>query len=609
MSKAIPHGETISVEAPPRRLALGWARRPLGQASAPLAAWRLAAPWIAFTSALTIVTYATYGYLYQVWPQFFLEYVMRYTGQLKGDWATSYPSQHWAFAHLLALLPPSSLRVVCFLLWVAGLVVLWGSFAALARALGASWAAATGAALVAVSTGFHGLGLSEPVTGFLYPTNLAFALAVGAIAALLRRRAVGLGVLLGLATLLHPDVGALGVLVIFPAFVYLERDRVRSQTVRFGVAFVVFAGAALYHVVTEQALSSSLSARQRYELLALVRAPWHYLYRVFPRYEYAQTFGWVLVLVLALALLGRGRARLALAWIAAACGAACFLGAVASEIGRPLFLVQLQTARLTSLLILIAIVAAAAVLDRRIGPWSGVALVLVPLLAPTIANGILALHHLPGVLAQLVTTSSVEAGCVAVLLLVVRRPVLRIGSPAVRGDVPRQRAVLAVVLAVTAISLIQPFQQSRAAMRSQADRDWVAVAKEAQANSHPGDVVLVPPEEDLFQLFSHRAVVATFGSFEFGQGDAEWIRRMTTITGNPRAAEPALTTDVIQRLHVLAQSYQRTVEHSRTPICRYHVKLVVAEHGTRTPPWLSLIGTTTTFALYRVAPGTCGPVV
>jgi hypothetical protein len=566
---------------------------------------RRALPWIAIPVGLSFVTYTQTGYQYRIWPQLFLEYMQRHSGKLRADWTTSYPDAHWAFTHALELVPTAALSSVVFVLWALGLVGLWLAFASLCRALGVPWLGVVGAGLLAVFTGFAGLGLSAPVTGFLYPVNLAFAFTVAALAALLHGRAILSGAFLGLATLIHPQVGALFVpVIVIGAFYFFGANRWR-RLAELIAAFLVPAAPALYVVLTQQAFGSSLPSHRLYDLSVIVRAPWHFLYRAFTTLEYAESLSWVAVLVVALFVLRARRERGTLAVALGACVAISALGAIASQIGRPLFLIQLQTAHLSSLAVLLGIVAAAAALGQFVGAWTGPMLMLTALLTPLMRDGLLTFHHLPGRIATLVNTSSVEAW--AALVLVVGLAWATSRGTAIPSSAGMPRIIpfaFACTLAVTAVSLIGSYQTARAQTLSQAQQDWRAVAERAKQVSSPADQVLVPPEQDLFSLYSDRPVVVTFGSFGFSAGASQWVRRMNDVTGNSHVLEPSLMS-AADRTNLIATSYDRTVASSAAPICRYDVKLVVVSSSVTPPRWLSLVEKTPTYALYKVSRPPC----
>jgi hypothetical protein len=568
---------------------------------------RRALPWIAVPVGLSFVTYTATGYAYQVWPQFFLQYPLRYSGKLRDDWATSFPPTNWAFTHLLALVPSSALSAVVFALWAFGLVGLWLAFASLCRALGVTWLGVVGAGLLAASTNFAGLGLSQPVTGFLYPTNLAFALIIAALAAMFHSRITLAGAFLGLATLVHPQVGILAAPVVVVGALFLGMRSWR-RFAAFFVAFLIPAALSIYMVLTQQALGSNLSSHQQYELFAVVRAPWHFLYRAFSTMDYAVSLSWAVVLAAALLLLRARRNRGGLAVMFGACVVICSLGALASQIGWPLFLVQIQTARLSSLVILLAIVAAAAAISQFIGAWTGPTLMLVALLTPLVRDGLLTYNHFRSISAALVSTSSVEAGTALVLILGLAWATSKGSAIAPSSVAPRVvQFAFVCTLAVTAVSLIGPYQTARALTSSQVERDWIAVGERAKLVSNPTDQVLVPPDQDLFALSSDRPVVVTFGSFEFAAGASQWVQRIIAITGNPHVLDPSPPMTVMDRLSLMASWYDQTVAHSAAPICRYKVKFVVVGSSVPPPPWLSLVEKTQTYALYKVSRPPCPP--
>ena len=567
---------------------------------------RTVLPWLLVATGLGVASYTTTGYQYQVWPQDFLEYVLRYAGRLQGDWTTSTPNQHWAFAHALALVPASLLSGTVFVLWLLSLGGVWLAFAAVCRAFGLSWPSVLGAGLVAASTGFAGLGLSRPVIGFLHPTAVSFALTVAALAAVLYAKPVLVGLALGLAILVHPDVGVLGTLAVLPAQVLTTPMRPWRRHLPLVLALVIPAAPAFYYAFTNLALGSSLTEHRRYVLLALVRLPWHFLYRAFPAAEWAMAVGWVLVFIIAIPFLPSDRRRRTLVVTAIASVTLCTLGGIASQFGRPLLLVQLQTARLTSLLVLLGIVAGFAAVHRFAGRWTGVVGVLVFLLAPPLQNAVLGNHQLPGRLATLVSTSSAEA---AIVLLVIAGLGWALRGQMIRDQDSRaEPVVFGGLLVAAALTLAVPFQNVWAAKPSQAQRDWVAIAKDSRAVSRPRDIFLVPPGGlQLFPLWAFRPVVATFGSWEFGVGDSEWVRRISIVTGgDPRVFKPTGSANAIARNQLIESDYDHTVATSRKPVCAFNVRFVVVESPVAAPAWLERLDATSTYDLYKVRPGTCG---
>ncbi|MGH3008146.1 MAG: hypothetical protein ACRDLM_01875 [Gaiellaceae bacterium] len=560
-------------------------------------------------TGLGIASYTTTGYEYQVWPQFFLEYVLRYSGRLHGDWATSFASPWWAVTHTLAWVPASLLSAAVFVLWLLSLGGVWLAFAAVCRAFGLSWSSVFGAGLVAASTGFTGLGLSQPVSGFFYPTELSFAFIVGALAAVLYAKPVLVGLFLGLAILVHPDMGVLGVLAVLPAHAVAVQLRPWRRHVPLALALLIPAAPAVYGAFANLALGSALPEHRRFVLLAQVRAPWHYLYRAFPAAEWLVVGGWALVFVVSLSFLPKDRRWRVLAATAIASVVVCLLGAIASQLGRPLLLVQLQTARLGSLLVLLGIVAAFAALHARLGRWTGAVGVLVFLLAPPLQSALLGIHHLPGRLVTAVSTSSSEA---AIVLLVVLGLGWALQHETIGDEVGRRAGaiVFAGLLAAVALTLVMPFQNARDrdVALSPAQQDWIAVAKAGRSASQPRDVFLVPPAgPDLFALWSFRPVVATFSAYEFGSGDSEWIRRISIITGgDPRVFEPIRGYAAAPAQAELIESdYDHTVATSRRPICAFDVRYVVVESSVAPPSWLERLDATSTWDLYKVKPGTC----
>src|SRR3954470_22855852 len=311
------------------------------------------APAAAVAGALSVATWLYYGYRWKVWPQpGFFDHVLRYDGQLHNDWHTSLPPVHWAFVHVLGLVPGDHLESALLVSWIAGIVVLWVGFVALARSLGLSLATTLGAGLIAVATAFGGGGVSETLFGYLYPTAPAFALAVCAIAALVHRRPALAGACLGLATIVHPNLGALSAAVIAPAVLLLPGPRRRLVT-RLAVPLAVLAVPPLLLAAIQQAGGGKLSAHQAYELLARVRQPHHMLFSAFPASEYLRTALWLGLAVLGVAVLRRMLAARVAALVCALVLLALAVGALAGQTGTPFLIVQLQLSRLSPFIVLL----------------------------------------------------------------------------------------------------------------------------------------------------------------------------------------------------------------------------------------------------------------
>jgi len=208
--------------------------------------------------------------------------------------------------------------------------------------------------------------------------------------------------------------------------------------------------------------------------------------------------------------------------------------------------------------------------------------------------------------ATLVSPSTAEA---VIVLLVVAGLGFTLRGQMIGGQGTRAEAVVfGGLLVAAALTLAVPFQNVRDAKTSQAQQDWVTIAKDSRAVSLPRDVFLVPPAgPDLFALWALRPVVATFSSYEFGVGDKEWVRRVSILTGDDeRVFEPISGWSAAAAQRQLIESdYDHTVATSRKPICTFNARFVVVESAVKPPSWLERLDTTSTYDLYKVRPGAC----
>lgn len=578
-------------------------------------------------SALIGATYLYFGYRFGAWPQPQpLEQGLAFAGDLLSDWYTSLPPPHWAFTHLLGIVPSGALHQVVFALWLAGLAAFWSGFVSICRTFGMPFLGALGAGLIVASTELAAVGTSQPkVFDFLYPNGLAFAAAVVAVAALLRRRLLLAGAVLGLATLIHPNVGLLVTAALVPAFLIMAGGAPR-RLVRPGLAYAAVAGVALLRVAQDQTLGSELSAGVRSDLLAVVRAPHHYLYTAFPTVEYLQTALWLGALAAGLLVLPRLRTSLAVAATGVTIIAICGIGALASEAGTPLALIQAQTARLTPLLVLLGIAVAAAALTWLHAAWGSAALFAVFLLSPPVTDTLEPeLQRLAPVYGEQVVAAALLIAALGSFVLIAR---LRRGAPlapagddsAVPGHPARQpgtsrgRALLDLggpALATCALAIVAAIslgvQHDERKRPIDHDKAFQEIAERARTASAPREVILTPPDLQKFRLLSHRPIVVDFWSFPFGVGDKEWVDRMGDVIQNRSVLEPSpIGTALSVRLGLIAKSYDRAVRRSRRAICRYRVKLVVARGRNEPPPWLREITHNRRFQLLRVLPDACG---
>lgn len=556
-------------------------------------------PWLGRAAAavtvllLGLATWGFHGYSYGVWPQpGFLVNVLRFDGELTNDWFTSLPAVHWAFANGFGLLPFSWLEPAVLVVWLAYLAILWGAFTALGRTLGLDWVSLLGAGTLIAATDLNGLGLSGVVQGYLYPTGLAFALALASMALLVRDRVVLAGAALGLAALVHPGTGALMILVIAPAVLIARPDR-WSALARFLVPCIVLAAPSLYHVAADQASGATMSARERFELLAEVRLPHHLLYAEFPLSEYLATTAWGVLAAIAAWVLRAGRPVRILSGVGVLTLALCALGALASIAERPVTLVQIQTSRITPLLVLFGVLGAAALLVRLAGRWAGpallvcagVSIVLFDDVTERVVERVAGAGHVRDVTLPLVQAALIAVALVAAWLAGRRRPQWQ--------NVPVAPAVAVgatvAALAVAALGLAE-FRSERDFGESPEYRAMVDVADRAREATRTGELVLAPPDLDLMHL-TRRPGVVTFGTYAFGSDDDEWVRRMVAVTGEPGIVDASLGQDAYARNVLIAESYDRRMATSPEPVCEFDPAVVITRAAAPPSPWLQ--------ALYR----------
>jgi hypothetical protein len=584
----------------------------------------LPADWLELGGAGVLLSFATWlyvGYIYPIYPQSgFLDWVYRLDGQYTKDFHTDHPPIHWAFAHVLGWLPIGMIGPALLVAWIAGLMFLWVGFVSICKTLGASTAGAVAAGLIAMGTTFYGLGLQPEIFGISYPTMISFGISVAGLAALLRERLVLAGALMGLATLVHPNLGLLTTAAFAPALLVGAWGRwgsaLRSDLPRVAVPWAILGLPAMIAVAKGQVSGGTLTEKQSFDLLTVVRAPHHYLYSAYAGAEYIQTAAWAAVFVVALLLawrpgsvrpdLMRPEVMRRLALVGLAVVAICGAGAIASAAGKPFVLVSALTARVSSVMILLGTVSAAALISRAYRGWAPAVLAGIFLLAPFFAASI----SLPQKYFAIGSLSTVEAGLVLITVALAllaealgRRDRLRErdggpGTPAVMV------AAVGAIFAACAFSLAVK-HGDRAIIRGAENAAFIDVSAKARADSRRDTVFLSPPELDGFRSFARRGTVTEFGTIEFGAGDAEWQRRMIDVTGNPLTISPAFGSDVIARNKLIGDSYTQRLATSRQPICRYGVTRVVSRVGLQMPPWLELVYRNDYFELLNVRPGTC----
>jgi hypothetical protein len=544
-------------------------------------------------SAAAALTYAYAGYRYGVWPQpGLLESVLALKGELKNDWFTALPPVHWVLAHLLSLLPLSVLPGAMMFLWIAGLLILWGSIAALLQLMGAGHLAALGAiaaALIALPTALDGVGESFALQDLLYPTTLAFAVGMAGLACLAAERAATAGIVLGIATVVHPNVGALFVLVIAPATLVL-RNRIRAG-VRLLVAYSLIAAFPLIHLALDKALSNNLPQRTAYDLFVIVRNPHHALYGVFPTTEYVHTLLWLGVFVLALPLIAAGPARRVTTAVVAATVLLDAAGGIASETRHPFVVVELLTSRVSPLVVLLGIVAGVTAL-LRVGGSAGV---IAAVVAFELARRIAPIGS--------ADVSAVEAGTIAVFLtgchVLARRAPLR--PRRTPGPIGAIGAATALGVGAAVVVLAHGWGTGL----SPQDVAWRQAAAEAHAHTVRGAIILTPPDLDGFRFFARRAIVVDYGEFPFGKGTNEWSKRLVAVTGDPAIVTARLPADATARSLQMGQDYDRFTAHSPSAACTYRVALVVTRTSAKPPRWLVPVFRNADFVVSRLAKGTC----
>jgi hypothetical protein len=555
---------------------------------------------------LSVLTWLCLGYRYEIWPQpELLVFSLRYDGQLQGDWFADGQPVHWAVSNLLGLLPHALLEPAVAVLYVLAVVVLWAGWMQAAAALRVGATTAVAAGLVAIPTAFAGFGETRVLLDYFYPTALGCAFAVLALGLLLRHRLIAGGTALGLAVALHPGVGVLYAAAIVPVGLAQAGRRPR-ELARFAVPLALLGLPALGQTAVTQAFSSGLSAAERFDLVAVVRAPHHFLYSAFGTPEYVAVALWTAVAAAGYAMLRRDEPVRRLGLAVAAAAAVCAVGAVASALEGPLLLVQLQTARVSSVFVIAGLLLGAALLTRLapraaapalLGAFAVTSVVERPLREQVAA-------HAPG-LASSVTASSVEAGLVLVLALGATAAV-RHGRTPPRWWAAERAPLAATALAALAALAVVLDDRPPLTGGSVQDDALHAVAAAARARTAPRDVVLVPPGMDNFTTYARRPTVVTFGAFPFGKGDDEWVRRLVAVTGRPDLLRgDPLGPEASRRVAAAEAAYARRLRTTPAPLCAYRVRAVVAPVHARLGPWLRVVYRNGTYELATVAATAC----
>jgi hypothetical protein len=559
-------------------------------------------------AALVVATWLYSGYRYNTWPQpGFLANVLSLSGHLENDWYTSFPPDHWAIDHILAVVPHSLLPAAVFVLWVVFLVLLWAAFVAICESLGTPLPVAVAAGLVVIPLKVDGFGASQVLFDFFYPSCLSFALALGGLALLLRSRWGLAGAALGLAVLIHPGAGSLAVAVVAPVALYLALSTGRFDrvvAVRFLVPVLVFAVPSVLELMLNQIAGAGLTEREQYEFLAVVRAPHHFLYSAFLPSDYVRTGLWLGVLALAVVVLWRLREARALALLVGTALLLMGAGAVASEHGSPFLLVSAQTSRLSAIIIFLAPAAAAAGLSRYVGwRWASLGLLTIFLVGPWATQRLAERFPVWGSISP---AEAIMMLCLIALAAILTQ--VRWGWPRwIRHSLASPAVTWAIAAAfLGAMISLAVEHDSRVAISSAEDTALRDVAARAKDETEPGQLVLGSPNYDGLRVYAERPDVVEFGSDLVGDGDIEWQRRVVALTGDPGILDPdTYGSDLPARLLAMDAGYHRTITQSRMPICRYHAKMVIAPQLRPQPPWLQEIYANRLLTLYRVSSDAC----
>jgi hypothetical protein len=578
-----------------------WQEAPQERRSSSHARIQAVAPVALGTGFLVLATYLFLGYRYDIWPQSGdLQWVVRYSGDLKNDWLTSTPPQHWVLVHALGVLPHSVLPGVVKALWIASGCLLWASILTLAKKLGASVWTGIAVGLVLIPTGMGGFGISEALHGFFYVTTVALALSLVGLALLVERRFVIAGVAMGSAILLHPGLGPLVLAATLP-WVAFDTWRDPRSFLAFATPAVLIGSPAIVQLSTQ--VGGPLDSHELYGFLGIVRAPHHLLYSFFPAVEWTRTVIWTLAAVVGLWVLRAQRAARMLGVILAAIAVICAAGAVSSaDGGTPLILFLGQTSRLSAYVPVFGALLAGGALYTLVPPLAAPAIATAFLIAPRLVDD--AGGWFPS-LGRFMSVSAAEASVLlgALLVALILRRMAWVRSPAGR----KLQGTLALGATVACAVSLLVLRDDRRPAPSPADIAWRDVSDQSRRMTPPGTIVLTPPGIDGFRSMALRPTVVDFGSIVTGDGYTDWRRRLLAVTGDPRILSPQpLGTDLAARGKLVDAGYQRVVASTPRPICTYGARYVVAPQGlSRQPPWLERAYANAVFVLYRVRANAC----
>ena len=563
--------------------------------------------WVGIGALVCLLsTWIFTGYRYEAWPQpGLLQYVAKFSGELQGDWFIGTPTPHWAIAHFLGLLPYEAVKVAVLILWALTVYTLFLGVLLLAIELGASVSSSVIGGLLIIPTGLGGVGSSEILLLGFYPTGPAFVLGLFSFLSLIKRRYSISGILAGLACVAHPHFGVLIVLALLP-WVLAGSARQISVGLRFVVPCVLIGGPLVIGLIASHG-DASMTPREVYEFLGVVRLPHHMTYSFFPVSEWLRTGMWISVIALCVLL---SRANLTRAWqgIGAVTTTICLIcaaGAISSASGELTMIFNAQTARLSAFIPLFGCVCAASTLTtlapRFVGPLLAGVLVAalfvleMPVAGPLSSSLSLAISALEALMVLMLI------GGIVCVRFVARNPIASASAASFR--IASATALLPIVIAVAVLWVQSPAKGVGASPAEASLRD---IAKKANSETEPGQLVLASPSLDGLRLFSLRPDVVEFGSARLGRGDAEWRRRVEVLTGSPKilAVQP-FGTDISARLAAIDDAYRKVMEHSAGPICEFHAKLIITDKATRLPRWLVPIYSNGVYVLSKPRNGLC----
>lgn len=449
------------------------------------------------------------------------------------------------------------------------------------------------AATLAITNPGFALGLAAFLRfDSFQPANLAVPLGLAGVLLLLTRgRAMGGAVLLTLASMMHPLIGAeLAALGFVAAAVMGPRDRRRLLVLP--AVLTILLTAAAWAGPRLLAPARAEPAADLFGIMATFRAPHHYLASTFPVTHYI-AFGLFLV---AVCLLGRRHIQTRGWTTSTGALAVMTLGVLLLCLGSAFFVdvrhsslwVMAQPFRMLLLikwvgyLVIGSFLADVMAEDRRTGWALATAVLLAPaevqavviLLAAGIAVCPMQLQQRARILFPI--------GLGVVVLLVIWR--LGAENEAIRplvalfalGMMFVARTKVAPILAtagVASLLLLAAANRSEGLLDLRAFRptfSWSDVvtpaaeaARWARANTAESSVWVIPPEVEMFRLVAHRPVVVDFTSIPLSNGGMiAWRERMTAVYGEVRGGGFSGLREMQQRFRAgdgdgVAQAAQR----------------------------------------------------